>query len=96
MTKAQLVKNVAKATGIDGKTIEYVVDHTTESIKSAVIAGDNVAIRSFGTFCRQYRKAKIGRIIKDNCAVEIPAHYVTRFKPAKEFSDAVKDGGNGL
>ena len=92
MTKAQIVKSVSKSTGIDGKTVEYILDKTLNVIKDAVIAGDNVTLRTFGTFSRQFRKTKVGRIISDNSAVEIPAHYITRFKPAKEFSEAVKEG----
>ena len=92
MTKAQLVKSVSKNTGIDGKTVDYILDTTIGTIKDAVIGGDSVSVRSFGTFSCQYRKAKIGRDIKNKCSVEIPAHYVPKFKPAKEFSDAVTSG----
>lgn len=92
MTSTQLIKSVSKSTGVDKKTIDYVLEISFEIIKDAVTSGDNVTIRAFGSFSRQYRKAKVGRIIKANRTVEIPAHYVTRFKPAKEFSDAVKAG----
>lgn len=94
MTKELLVKSVGNATGIENKTIEYILDATLDSIKNAVIAGDKVTVRSFGTFSRQFRKARVGRIINDNCAVEIPVHYVVRFKPSKEFSDSVATTGD--
>lgn len=89
MTKAQLVKAAAKETGIDGKTIEYILDTAIDTIKTTLISGDNVTLRMFGTFVRQHRKAKIGRDITHGTSVEIPAHYVPKFKPAREFADAV-------
>ena len=92
MTKMQLVKAVSKSTGIDIKTVEYVLDSTTATIKDTLIAGDMVSLRQFGVFTRQHRKAKIGRDIKNKCAVEIPAHFVPKFKPAKEFSESVAAG----
>lgn len=92
MTKAQLVKSVSNTTGIDGKTVDYIIDTAINTIKDAVIGGDSVSVRTFGTFSCQYRKAKIGRDIKNKCSVEIPAHYVPKFKPAREFSDAVASG----
>lgn len=92
MTKAQLVKAVSKETGIDGKTTEYILDTVIDTIKNSIINGDNVTLRLFGTFARQHRKAKIGRNITLNTAVEIPAHYVPRFKPASEFANAVASG----
>jgi nucleoid DNA-binding protein len=37
-----------------------------------------------------FRSAKIGRNIKRNTAVQIPAHFIPAFKPAKEFMQEVK------
>lgn len=92
MTKAQLVKSIAKETGIDGKTTEFILDTAIDTIKKSLIVGDNVTLRMFGTFSRQHRKSKIGRDITHGTSVEIPAHYVPKFKPAREFADAVATG----
>lgn len=92
MTKTQFVKSIVQGTGVDTKTVEYIVDQALLVLKNTVVSGENVSLRAFGTFSRQHRKAKIGRDITHNTAVEIPAHYVPRFKPAKEFSDAVALG----
>lgn len=61
-----------------------------QEVKQTVYEGENVSIRGFGTFTNQLRKAKIGRNIKANTTVEIPEHYIPKFKPAKEFMVAMK------
>jgi DNA-binding protein HU-beta len=62
-----------------------------KEIKQSLIAGENIYIRGFGSFITKKRAAKIGRNIKKNIAVEIPAHYTPAFKPAKEFVLEVKN-----
>jgi DNA-binding protein HU-beta len=52
--------------------------------------GENIYIRGFGSFITKKRAAKIGRNIKRNTAVQIPAHFIPAFKPAKEFMQEVK------
>lgn len=52
-------------------------------------AGD-IYLRNFGSFVAKVRAKKIGRNIKKNKAVEIPAHTILTFKPAKTFADAIK------
>ena len=37
------------------------------------------------------RKTKVARNIKRNTSLVVPAHYVARFKPAKEFAAQVKE-----
>ena len=52
--------------------------------------------RSFGSFVIKRRAKKIGRHIKRNEAIEIPAHYIPSFKPAKVFVEQVKDNVDNL
>ena len=52
--------------------------------------GDNVYLRGFGSFIIKTRAAKTGRNISKNTAIEIPAHNIPAFKPAKVFVEGVK------
>jgi DNA-binding protein HU-beta len=61
-----------------------------QEIRESLSQGENIYIRGFGSFVIKKRAAKIGRNIKRNTAVHIPAHYIPTFKPAKEFVDEVK------
>ena len=61
-------------------------------IKASLSKNENVYIRGFGSFITKRRDKKVGRHIKNNVSIEIPAHYIPSFKPAKVFVDEVKDG----
>ena len=43
------------------------------------------------SFIVKTRKAKIGRNIKKNIAIEIPEHQIPAFKPSKVFVEQIKD-----
>jgi len=48
-------------------------------------------VRGFGSFIVKTRKAKIGRNIKKNIAIEIPEHQIPAFKPSKVFVEQIKE-----
>jgi DNA-binding protein HU-beta len=60
-------------------------------VKDSLAKKENVYIRGFGSFIAKKRAKKIGRNIKQNKAIVIPAHYIPAFKPAKAFVSKVKD-----
>ncbi|MCQ2275215.1 MAG: integration host factor subunit beta [Bacteroidales bacterium] len=90
MTKAELVAEVAKKTGIERVAVQATIEEMMSAIKEAMAEGENVYFRGFGTFEIVRRAAKIGRNITKNTSVEIPEHNVPKFKPCKEFMDMVK------
>jgi DNA-binding protein HU-beta len=47
-------------------------------------------LRGFGSFIIKTRAEKTGRNISKNIAVNIPAHNIPAFKPAKVFTNGVK------
>ncbi|MEF9950084.1 MAG: HU family DNA-binding protein [Mucinivorans sp.] len=90
MTKAELVSEIAKNTGIEKVLIMEVVENFMEGIKKSMIGGDNVYLRGFGSFILKARAEKTARNISRNVAVTVPAHNIPAFKPAKEFKDVIK------
>ncbi len=89
MRKSDLVNQVAEATRISKIDVLVTIEHTLQCIQQSVTAGEPVYIRGFGTFTPKKRLAKMGRNIKKGSTIQIPAHYVPQFKPAKEFRLAV-------
>ena len=67
-----------------------VVESLFKEIKNSVIEGEPVFLRGFGTFFPKKRAAKVGRVVKRNIAINIPAMYIAGFKPGKEFGKDVK------
>lgn len=91
MTKAEIVNEVAKATGIEKATVQAVVESTMESIKSSVVKGEPVYLRGFGSFIIKRRAQKAARNITAETTMIIPEHDIPAFKPAKAFVTEVKN-----
>lgn len=92
MRKADLVNTIAEKTGVPKVDVLVTMETFFSEIKIALSRGENVYIRGFGSFITKRRAKKVGRHIKNNVSIEIPAHYIPSFKPAKIFVDEVKDG----
>ena len=59
-------------------------------VKGSLESGENVYLRGFGSFVIKERAKKTGRNILKNTTIEIPAHNIPSFKPAKTFVEGVK------
>ena len=90
MTKAEIVKEISKSTGIEATTVSAVVECFMEAIKGSMANGENVYLRGFGTFAVQTRAQKTARNITKSTTVIIPEHKVPTFKPCSEFKNQVK------
>jgi len=92
MRKADIVNIIAEKTGVPKVDVLVTLERFFTEVKGALSKGENVYIRGFGSFITKKRAKKVGRHIKNNVSIEIPAHYIPSFKPAKVFVDEVKDG----
>ena len=90
MTKADIVNEIAKNTGIEKVTVQKTVEAFMDTIKQSMVAGNNVYLRGFGSFIIKKRAKKTARNISKNTTIIIPAHNIPAFKPAKSFVNKVK------
>ena len=89
MNKTDIVNTLAEKTGMNQKVAKIVVDTITDSIKKAIVGGERVEIRGFGSFSvRQYKPYK-GRNPKNGEVVEVPAKKLPYFKVGKELKEAI-------
>ena len=91
MTKAEIVNEVAKTTGIEKTQVLAVIEEFTSVVKGSLIAGNPVYLRGFGSFIIKHRAQKAARNITRKTTITIPAHDIPAFKPAKSFVNAVKE-----
>ena len=91
MTKSEIIKAVANKTGVDRNSASKVVEAFTNEIKIALLEGNSVSMRGFGTFYLKRRAEKTARNMQSNTTIIIPAHDIAAFKPAKEFAFTIKD-----
>lgn len=91
MTKAEIIAQIADQTGIDKSTISTVVESFMVTVKDSLAKNkENVYLRGFGSFNIKHRAAKTGRNISKNTTIEIPAHDIPCFKPAKVFIEEME------
>ncbi len=91
MTKADIVNEVSKNTGIEKVTVQKAVEAFMETVKDSLTEGRNVYLRGFGSFIVKKRAEKTARNISRNTTIIIPEHFIPSFKPAKTFISQVKD-----
>ncbi len=90
MTKADIVNEISKNTGIEKITVQKAVESFMESIKDSLVKEKNVYLRGFGSFIVKKRAQKTARNISKNTTIIIPEHFIPSFKPAKSFVSKVK------
>jgi DNA-binding protein HU-beta len=90
MTKTEIIRNVASATGESIKTTETVVNSFLNHVAVALATDDKVQLIGFGTFEVRERKAKVGRNPRTGEEIEIAATKAPVFKAGALLKDAVR------
>ncbi len=91
MTKADIVNEISKETGIEKVTVQKTVEAFMDTIKGSLVKGKNVYLRGFGSFVVKKRAEKTARNISKNTTIIIPEHFIPSFKPSKTFVTKVKN-----
>ncbi|MGL4412537.1 MAG: HU family DNA-binding protein [Bacteroidales bacterium] len=89
MTKADIVNEISKNTGIDKASVLTTVEAFMSVVKESMAGGENVYLRGFGSFVIKKRAQKTARNISKNTAIIIPEHNIPSFKPAKTFMSEI-------
>ena len=90
MTKADIVNEISKSTGIDKASVLETVERFMDIVKDSLANDENVYLRGFGSFIIKTRSQKTARNISQNTTIIIPEHKIPAFKPAKVFMEQVK------
>ena len=97
MTKADIVNEISKQTGVEKAEVQQIVEAFMESIKNALIANKDKAgkesgvfLRGFGSFIIKERAPKTARLIKAEKTIHIENHKIPAFKPSKSFVNEVR------
>lgn len=88
MLKKDLIDKVTKRmSGYPRKDIAAAVDITLESITNALIDGQRVEIRGFGSFSVRKRKARSTKNPKTGAIMNIPERRTLHFAMSKSLKD---------
>ena len=93
MTKSELiVQLMASNEMLNKREAEIIVNSIFESIGDALVDGDRVEIRGFGSFTVRERDSREARNPKSGEVVRIPAKKTPFFKTGKELRERVNVG----
>lgn len=104
VTKKELVIELSDKTGIRHSDVALMLESFMEVAVNHLAAGDEITLRTFGTFDLRVAKGKVGRNPKyPQREVMIPDRCVVRFRPSKELKDRAAsvpipklNGANGV
>ena len=97
MTRSELI--TALAARFPQLTSQDAAMATTEiidAVSRALVQGQRIEIRGFGSFAVRQRAPRIGRNPKTGEKVTVPAKYVPHFKAGKELRERVDSALNGF
>ena len=89
MTKSQLIETVAARSGLTRKKAEHLVNTIFESMEDALVRGDRIEIRGFGSFKTKHYPAYTGRNPKTGSPIAGAEKVLPVFKVGKQLRDRV-------
>ncbi len=87
MTRSELIAQITKRhpeTNI--KDVELAVKAILEAMSTALVKGDHIEVRGFGSFDLNFRPPRLGRNPKTGETVPVPAKGVPTSKQAKSYA----------
>ena len=89
MNKSELIEELAAKTGYNPKLTDKMVRIFFDRIKAALLAGDKVEIRGFGSFTLKEYKGYFGRNPKTGETVEVKPKQLPVFRTGKDLRSRV-------
>lgn len=86
ITKSDLIDAVYKSTSVEKQIIQKVIDSFLVETKSSLENGNQIELRTFGTFELRLRKGRsAARNPKTGETVSVEPHYVAAFRAGQEL-----------
>jgi len=95
MTKSDLIEAVAERTTITRSRAEAVVNCVFDAMTDALVRGEGIEVRGFGSFTVRQYKPYSGRNPRTGEAVHVVSKRLPFFKVGKELKDTVNSGVDG-
>ena len=90
MTKSDLIARLAERfPQLVAKDADFAVKMILDALSEALVKGDRIEIRGFGSFSLNYRPPRVGRNPKSCDKVRVPEKWVPHFKAGKELRERV-------
>lgn len=90
MTKSELIERLSLVQPhLPPRDVEFSVNAVLDYMRRALVAGDRIEIRGFGSIGLRYRMPRTGRNPKTGDSVSVPGKYVPHFKPGRLLRERV-------
>ena len=90
MVKSELVRALnEKLPELQVKDVELALNCILRQLADAIVQGERIEIRGFGSFNLHHRPPRVARNPKTGEAINLPAKVALHFKPGKEMRDRV-------
>jgi integration host factor subunit beta len=89
MIKADLVNKISEEMNIPKQEAEEGVNLFFDMIKDAILKGEEIEIRGFGSFRFRKRTSRSGRNPRTGEPVKVPPKKVLYFKPSKLLKEMI-------
>lgn len=89
MTKSELIERMTQKTNLIKKKVEGVVNTVFDTMFEALVSGDRIEIRGFGSWYVKEYKSYVGRNPKTGEAVSVPPKKLPFFKVGKELKKRI-------
>jgi integration host factor subunit beta len=88
--KSELVRALnEKLPELQVKDVELALNCILRQLADAIVQGERIEIRGFGSFNLHHRPPRVARNPKTGEAINLPAKVALHFKPGKEMRDRV-------
>jgi len=87
MNKSDLVKSLAKEMDLPLRKAEEIVDMVFNTMCAALIAGDRIEVRGFGSFVVKNYDGYTGRNPKTGEKITVKSKHLPFFKTGKELKE---------
>ena len=92
MVKSELVRALSeKLPELQQRDVELALNCILGQMADALVQGERIEIRGFGSFEIRHRPPRIGRNPRTGESLSLPAKVTVHFKPGKEMRDRVND-----
>ena len=93
LTKSELVAYISQEQPqLSEQDVELAVNSILDCMSRALVSGERIEIRGFGSMSLHYRPPRIGRNPKTGEKVQVPEKYVPHFKPGANLRKRVDEG----
>lgn len=92
MTKSDLVEQLTTKTNLTKKKVEAIVNCVFDTMFEALVNGDRIEIRGFGSWFVKGYKSYVGRNPKTGASVTVPEKKLPFFKVGKELKKTIDTG----